>query len=69
MADPSFPPSLPLSSQEGHLSALDYAKARGHHGGCFFFNLGTGKGYSVLEMISAMEKASGRKINFVVGDR
>ncbi|KAM3568870.1 hypothetical protein VYU27_009019 [Nannochloropsis oceanica] len=54
---------------EGHLSALDYAKARGHHGGCFVFNLGTGKGYSVLEMIAAMEKASGRKINFVVGDR
>ena len=25
---------------EGHLAALDYAKARGHHGGCFVFNLG-----------------------------
>ncbi|TFJ83612.1 hypothetical protein NSK_004717 [Nannochloropsis salina CCMP1776] len=54
---------------EGHLAALDYAKARGHHGGCFVFNLGTGKGYSVLEMVTAMEKASGRKINYVIGER
>lgn len=33
------------------------------------FNLGTGKGYSVLEMIEAMKKASGRTIAYEVGPR
>ena len=28
------------------------------------YNLGTGKGYSVLEMIKALEKASGKKIPY-----
>lgn len=27
------------------------------------YNLGTGKGYSVLQMVKAMEKASGRKVS------
>jgi len=30
---------------------------------------GTGKGYSVLDMVSAMKKASGREIPYVVGER
>ena len=30
---------------------------------------GTGKGYSVLEMIAAMERASGKKLNYVLGER
>jgi UDP-glucose 4-epimerase len=30
------------------------------------FNLGTGKGYSVLEMVSAFEKASGEKIYYKI---
>ena len=33
------------------------------------YNLGTGKGYSVLEIINAFEKASGRKINYKIVDR
>ena len=33
------------------------------------FNIGTGKGTSVLEMIHAFEKASGKKIKFKVTDR
>jgi len=33
------------------------------------FNIGTGKGTSVLEMIRAFEKASGKKIKFKVTDR
>jgi UDP-glucose 4-epimerase len=28
--------------------------------------LGTGKGYSVLEMITALEKASGKKVKYYV---
>lgn len=34
-----------------------------------FFNVGTGTGYSVLEAISAFEKASGQKLNYKVGPR
>ena len=34
-----------------------------------FFNLGTGKGYSVREMIDAAEKVTGQKIPVVMGTR
>lgn len=33
------------------------------------FNIGTGVGYSVLEVIAAFEAATGEKVNYVVGDR
>jgi UDP-glucose 4-epimerase len=52
---------------DGHLSAIEYAKRQST--GYFTFNLGTGKGYSVLEMLRAMEKASGKPIPYVVGPR
>lgn len=34
-----------------------------------FYNLGTGKGYSVLEMIQAFERASGKKVPYKVVSR
>lgn len=34
-----------------------------------FFNLGTGNGYSVLEVIKSFEKASGEKLNYKIVDR
>ncbi len=37
--------------------------------GLFIVNLGTGKGYSVLEMIKAFSKALGREIPYVIDDR
>ncbi|CAJ0944395.1 unnamed protein product, partial [Mesorhabditis belari] len=46
---------------KGHVMALDRIKREGHVG-TEIFNLGTGRGYSVLEMVAALEKASGRKI-------
>ena len=39
---------------------------------CFFcqiYNLGTGRGYSVLEMVTAFEKASGKKVAYEVVPR
>lgn len=36
---------------------------------CQVFNLGTGTGYSVLDMVKAMERASGRAVKYVVGPR
>lgn len=52
---------------EGHLAALQYLSriARGHE----IFNLGTGQGYSVREMIAAFAEASGRPIPAVVVGR
>jgi UDP-glucose 4-epimerase len=45
----------------GHVSCLDRISREGNVG-LEIYNLGTGKGYSVLEMVAALEKASGRKI-------
>lgn len=47
----------------GHLKALQYIADR--HG-VFTFNLGTGQGYSVLEMVKAFEQASGRAVPYQV---
>eukprot|EP00659_Diplonema_papillatum_P017188 gene17188-26391_t len=52
---------------EGHLSAMQYLHKNA--AGLFTFNLGSGVGTSVLEMIAAMEKASGKKIPYIVGPR
>jgi UDP-glucose 4-epimerase len=37
--------------------------------GCFVFNLGTGNGYSVLDMVKAMSKACGHEIKYKIGPR
>lgn len=44
---------------QGHLAALDYLARTGRS---ITVNLGTGRGYSVLEMVQAFERASGRSI-------
>lgn len=33
------------------------------------YNIGTGTGYSVLDIIHAFENASGKKLNYVIGER
>jgi UDP-glucose 4-epimerase len=48
---------------EGHLAALDYLRK---NTGLLTVNLGTGRGYSVLEMIRAFEKASAKTIPYTV---
>jgi UDP-glucose 4-epimerase len=45
----------------GHLRALDALK-KSH--GLMTVNLGTGNGYSVLDVVRAIEKVSGRKVNY-----
>ena len=51
----------------GHLKALEKLDL---NPGVVTYNLGTGQGYSVLEMISAIEKASGKKVPYeIVGRR
>ena len=51
---------------EGHLAAL--IKLAEHPGLCIY-NLGTGQGYSVLEMIRAFEKACGHAIPYAITER
>jgi UDP-glucose 4-epimerase len=45
----------------GHLAALEKLRS---NPGVVTYNLGTGRGYSVLEMVAAFERASQRKIPF-----
>ncbi|MCL1095782.1 UDP-glucose 4-epimerase GalE [Shewanella kaireitica] len=45
----------------GHLRALDKLRTKP---GLVTYNLGTGQGYSVLEMVAAFEKASGTEIKY-----
>lgn len=51
---------------QGHLAALD---ALSRQTGAFAVNLGTGQGYSVLDMVRAFEQASGRKVPYTLVDR
>lgn len=48
---------------DGHLAALRYTRGRP---GCHVFNLGTGHGTSVLELVAAFEAAAGRDIPYQV---
>lgn len=51
---------------EGHLAALRYAAGRP---GCHVFNLGTGKGTSVLELVHAFEQSADRELPYQIVDR
>ena len=50
----------------GHIKALE--KIEKDHG-IFIYNLGTGVGYSVLDMINAFERVNGIKINYKIAPR
>ncbi|MER2471012.1 UDP-glucose 4-epimerase GalE [Photorhabdus laumondii] len=51
---------------EGHIAAIDYLDKQQSYE---VFNLGTGAGYSVLELLHAFEKASGKDIPYKITDR
>lgn len=51
---------------QGHVAALKYLD---QHAGVHTWNLGTGQGYSVLEIIHAFEQVSGQKIPYKVSPR
>lgn len=51
---------------KGHICAVDYAMK---HKGVEKVNLGTGNGYSVLQVLHAYEKACGRKLPYQIMDR
>ena len=51
---------------KGHVKALDKIKEKA---GCKVYNLGTGKGYSVLDVIHAFSKACGHDIPYEIKPR
>jgi len=51
---------------QAHILALDYLIGGGPSER---FNVGTGEGHSVLEVIRAVEEVSGRKVPYTVGPR
>jgi UDP-glucose 4-epimerase len=52
----------------GHLRAIEYLNGR-QEGELITVNLGTGRGYSVLEVVRAFEEASGKRIPYRIVDR
>ena len=53
----------------GHVKAIDYLNSSKNMKKPLIVNLGTGKGYSVLDMVKAFEKASGKKIAYKIVER
>ena len=51
---------------KGHVAAANYAMT---HTGTEIVNLGTGHGYSVLDIVNAFEKVNGVKVNYKIVDR
>ena len=51
---------------KGHVAAVKFAAA---HNGCEVFNLGTGTGYSVLDMVEAFKKVNQVALPYVIADR
>ena len=51
---------------KGHVKAIEYAA---EHKGTEIFNLGTGTGYSVLDIVKAFEKANNIEIPYVIKPR
>ena len=52
---------------KGHLSALDKLDKEGK--GLYIYNLGTGNGYSVLDMVKSFEEATSRKVTYKIAPR
>ena len=52
---------------KGHVKALE--KLEKEKEGLYIYNLGTGKGYSVLDMVKAFEKATGQKVSYKIAPR
>lgn len=54
---------------QAHVLALKYLLDKKQQSNFTIFNLGSGKGVSVLETIAAFEKVSGKKLNYKIGAR
>lgn len=52
---------------KGHLKALE--KLEKENTGIYIYNLGTGTGYSVLDMVKAFEEATGKNVKYKIVER
>ena len=52
---------------KGHIKALE--KLEKENEGIYIYNLGTGKGYSVLDMVKSFEKATGKAVPYKIAPR
>ena len=52
---------------KGHINALEKLEREGE--GLFIYNLGTGKGYSVLDIVKTFEEATGKKVPYKIAPR
>ena len=52
---------------KGHVAALE--KLDKEKNGMYIYNLGTGRGYSVLDMVKAFEKSTGKKVPYKIAPR
>lgn len=52
-----------------HTLALNYLIDKKNESNCDVFNLGSGNGFTVLEVIKTFEKVSGQKLNYAIGPR
>ena len=55
-----------MDLSDGHLAALKHV---GSKQGLHIYNLGTGNGHSVLEMVAAFEKSSGKTVPYQIVER
>jgi UDP-glucose 4-epimerase len=54
---------------DAHIAALKLQESGKLTGNYDVFNIGTGKGYTVLELINAFEQTTGVKLDYKIGDR
>ena len=52
---------------KGHVAALNKLEKEGK--GLYIYNLGTGNGYSVLDMVKAFENSTGKKVPYKIAPR
>ncbi len=52
---------------KGHIKALE--KLEREQQGLYIYNLGTGKGYSVLDMVKTFERVTGKKVPYKIAPR
>lgn len=54
---------------KAHIAALNRLLERNNKKACEYFNIGTGKGSSVLEIVNTFEKATGKKVPYKMAPR
>jgi UDP-glucose 4-epimerase len=52
---------------QAHVAALTWLSSQGQ--ACEAFNLGSGQGHSVLEVVKTFEKVSGKELSYTLGPR